>query len=230
MTAKEPRGVSLPHPAYTPIPPAGASSTLFEVAIADLHPTQWSVGLAEIWSRQQDFAKETEQQHLTYLRRKPVPLVKGRSGTLWMLDRHHRLRALLEQKPTATTWGYLVEERSDASDEELLAFLQEQGWLYLIDGRGKGPHHPSELPRSLMDLDDDPYRSLIWKLKKEGLITPQPQIPYHEFRWGAWLRRRPLPPFSSRVLEPALPPARRLVGSSAAAAMPGWRAHQGDSH
>ena len=132
MTANEPSGVSLPHPAYTPIPTAGNNSTLFEVAIDTLHPTQWSVGLAEIWSRQQDFAKETEQQHLTYLRRKPVPLVKGKSGTLWMLDRHHRLRALLEKNPTATTWGYLVEERPDSNDEEVLAFLREQGWLYLI--------------------------------------------------------------------------------------------------
>ena len=52
-----------------------------------------------------------------------------------------------------------------------------------------------------MDLDDDPYRSLIWKLKKEGLITPQPQIPYHEFRWGAWLRRRPLPPFRLYLIQ-----------------------------
>jgi hypothetical protein len=65
-----------------------------------------------------------------------------------------------------------------------------------------------ELPRTLLDLEDDPYRSLVWKLKKEGFIKPQPQIPYHEFRWGAWLRRRPLPPFSSRQLQPALAPAR----------------------
>ncbi|MGB1775016.1 MAG: ParB-like protein [Synechococcus sp.] len=215
--------MSLPHPTYTPIPKAGDDSALFKVAIADLRPTQWSVGFAEIWARQIDFAKETEQQHLRYLRRKPVPVVKDGTGNLWMLDRHHRLRALLEQNPGASTWAYLVDDRSTSSSNDVLAFLQEKGWLYLIDGRGKGPHAAKDLPESLMGLDDDPYRSLVWKLKKEGLITPQPQIPYHEFRWGAWLRRRPLPPFSSRALEPALPPARRLVCSSSAGEMPGWR-------
>ncbi len=220
--------MSRPHPAYTPIPKAGSDSTLFKLPISALHPTQWSVGFAEIWARQSDFAKESEQQHLSYLRRKPVPVVKDGNGTFWMLDRHHRLRALLEQNPAATTWAYLIEDRSHSSAAELLAFLQEQGWLYLIDGRGNGPHQPRELPTSLMELDDDPYRSLVWKLKKEGLITPQPQIPYHEFRWGAWLRRRPLPPFSSQALEPALPPARRLVRSCAAAEMPGWRGTKPD--
>ena len=217
-----------PDPTYSHIPEAEDASQLFQVPIASLHPTQWCIGLAEIWSRQQDFAKEDQQEHLDYLRRKPVPLVRGGDGTLWMVDRHHRLRALLGLNPGATTWGYLIEELPDSSDDDVLKFLQNRGWLYLIDGRGNGPHPARELPTSLMDLDDDPYRSLVWKLKKEGLIKPQPQIPYHEFRWGAWLRRRPLPPFSSRTLEPALPPARRLVCSCAAAEMAGWRGDKRD--
>jgi len=88
---------------------------------------------------------------------------------------------------------------------------------------GQGPRHPSELPSSLLTLEDDPYRSLVWKLKQEGLIKPQVHIPYHEFRWAAWLRQRPLPPFSSRQLEPALAPARRLVCSESARNMAGWK-------
>jgi hypothetical protein len=39
----------------------------------------------------------------------------------------------------------------------------------------------------------------------------QPTLPFHEFRWGAWLRQQPLPPFSSIELDPALPAARELV-------------------
>ena len=105
---------------------------------------------------------------------------------------------------------------------DVLRFLQQQGWLYLYDGRGQGPRASEELPTSLMDLDDDPYRSLVWKLKKEGAIKPQAQIPYHEFRWGSWLRTRPLPPFSSAQLEPALPAARRLSQSAAARHLAGW--------
>ena len=105
----------------------------------------------------------------------------------------------------------------------VLAHLHNQGWLYLYDGRGNGPRPAEQLPTSLLGLDDDPYRSLVWKLKQEGWIKPQPLIPYHEFRWGAWLRSRPLPPFSSRRLDPALAAARQLVCSAAAQDMPGWK-------
>ena len=86
-----------------------------------------------------------------------------------------------------------------------------------------GRERPQELPTSLLGLEDDPYRSLVWKLKQEGWIKPQPLIPYHEFRWGAWLRSRPLPPFSSKRLEPALSAARQLVCSQAAQEMAGWK-------
>jgi hypothetical protein len=113
-------------------------------------------------------------------------------------------------------------ERSQVLDE-----LRRRGWLYLYDGRGLGPLPPSALPHRLGGLQDDPYRSLVWKLKKEGRIEPQPLIPFHEFRWGAWLRTRPLPPFSSDQLEPALPRARALVRSRAASHLAGWRGATG---
>ena len=215
--------MSLQLPPYKPIPEPGQSTELFEVAIAKLHPTQWCIGLAEVWSRQIDFSSESPQERLAYLKRKPVPLVRSGFGDLWMVDRHHRLRGLLGLDPQAKAWGYLIADLTSSESSEVLAFLEQQGWMYLYDGRGQGPRLAMDLPHSLMDLDDDPYRSLVWKLKQEGAIKPQPQIPYHEFRWGAWLRRRPLPPFSSRRLEPALAPARRLVCSQAAANMPGWR-------
>ena len=140
-----------------------------------------------------------------------------------MVDRHHRLRALLELDPQTTTWGYVIAQLDVDDRAAVLEVLDQRGWLYLFDGRGNGPRPALELPGSLMDLDDDPYRSLVWKLKQEGLIKPQRQIPYHEFRWGSWLRRRPLPPFSSRHLTPALIASRRLVCSQAASGLPGWK-------
>ena len=210
-------------PAYQPIPAIDSDTELIEVPAAALHPTQWCIGLAEVWSREKDFAEETRQERLDYLRGKPVPLIRSASGALWMLDRHHRLRGLLGIDPHATTWGYVIRELATDDRDVVLDFLQRQGWLYLFDGRGIGPQPAEALPQSLLNLEDDPYRSLVWKLKKEGAIKPQPQIPYHEFRWGAWLRSRPLPPFSSRRLEPALAPARRLVCSQAASSMAGWR-------
>ncbi|MGC6482863.1 MAG: ParB-like protein [Synechococcus sp.] len=212
----------MPFAHYDPIPDPDDGFTLFAVDVQRLQPTQMCVGLAEVRSRQRDFLNDSPAERERYLRKKPVPLVRNRQGDLWIIDRHHRLRALLEIDPTVTTFGYIIEDINVDDRHSVLQHLQQRGWLYLFDGRGQGPHAPEALSSNLMGLQDDPYRSLVWKLKKERAIKPQPLIPYHEFRWGAWLRSRPLPPFSSAQLEPALPAARRLVRSAGAAHLAGW--------
>lgn len=218
--------MSLRLPSYQPLPPPSGKSALLEVEVAALQPTQMCVGLAEVRNRQVDFSQESSEERRRYLGGKPVPLVRSREGQLWMVDRHHRLRALVELDPRAIAFGYVVHESSGFSRSEVLRDLQERGWLYLFDGRGQGPLAPTDLPERLLDLQDDPYRSLVWKLKKEGLIEAAPLIPFHEFRWGAWLRTRALPPFSSSQLEPALPAARALVRSAAAASLAGWKSQR----
>ncbi len=214
--------MSLRLPPYQPLPSPPPDVELIEVSIARLQPTQLCVGLAEVRSRQRDFLEESAEQRLRYLRTKPVPLVRGGEGELWMIDRHHRLRALVEVDPEARAYGYVVLDLPGSGRHAVLQEMARRGWLYLHDGRGLGPLEPAVLPRHLLDLQDDPYRSLVWKLKRERLIEPHPLIPYHEFRWGAWLRSRPLPPFGSHRLEPALPTARSLVRSAAAAHLAGW--------
>ena len=215
--------MSLRLPPYQPLPAPSKGQPLLRVAVGSLQPTQMCVGLAEVRSRQVDFARETREQRLRYLKSKPVPLVRSAAGELWMVDRHHRLRGLVEIDPEAEACGYLVLDLAIVERHEVLTDLLQRGWLYLHDGRGLGPLHPTALPRRLLDLQDDPYRSLVWKLKKEGQIEPAPLIPFHEFRWGAWLRSRPLPPFSSAQLDPALPAARALVRSRAASHLAGWK-------
>ena len=210
-------------PPFQPLPPPDPKGELLEVPIASLQPTQLCVGMAEVRSRQRDFSGESAADRRDYLGTKPVPLVRSRTGAVWMVDRHHRLRALMEIDPTATAFGYVALQLDHDERHAVLEALHQRGWLYLYDGRGLGPLNPSALPHQLTGLQDDPYRSLVWKLKKEKVIDAEPLIPFHEFRWGAWLRSRSLPPFSSEHLEPALPAARALARSNAAAHLAGWR-------
>lgn len=217
------RTMSLRLPPYQSLPPPHSQDSLLEVGVAALQPTQMCVGLAEVRSRQVDFSQESSRERRQYLGGKPVPLVRNAAGELWMVDRHHRLRALVEMDPQAVAFGYVVLEVASEHRDVVLEALRQRGWLYLYDGRGQGPLEPQALPSRLVGLQDDPYRSLVWKLKKEGLIEPAPLIPFHEFRWGAWLRSRSLPPFSSSRLDPALPAARTLVRSQAASYLAGWK-------
>ena len=221
----QPLPMALRLPPYQPLPAPDPSQPLLELPVASLQPTQLCVGLAEVRSRQADFLSETSSERRSYLGTKPVPLARSSSGAVWMIDRHHRLRALLELEPDAVAYGYVVLEVTSEAREVVLQELHQRGWLYLQDGRGLGPLHPTALPPNLLGLQDDPYRSLVWKLKKEGVIEAAPLIPFHEFRWGAWLRSRPLPPFSSLNLEPALPAARTFARSGAASRLAGWKGH-----
>jgi len=215
--------MSLRLPPYQPLPPPDPDQPLVQVPIAQLQPTQMCVGLAEVRSRQLDFSEESGDQRRRYLRSKPVPLVRNASGLFWMMDRHHRLRGLIELAPESIAFGYIALEVSSDDRSLVLEELERRGWLYLHDGRGLGPLPATALPSTLHGLQDDPYRSLVWKLKKEGYIEPEPLIPFHEFRWGAWLRSRSLPPFSSTHLDSALPAARALVRSRAASHLAGWK-------
>jgi hypothetical protein len=216
--------MTLELPPYQPLPePPSSSRELLELPIASLHPTQMCVGLAEVLNRHRDFSAEKPEERRRYLNGKPVPLVRSGSGELWMVDRHHRLRGLLEVQANATAWGYVVLELATSDPAQVLTNLRDRGWLYLYNGRGQGPLEPKALPENLFGLEDDPFRSLVWKLKQEGVIASAPLIPFHEFRWGAWLRRRPMPPFSSLRLEAALPAARAYARSHAAAHLAGWK-------
>lgn len=209
-------------PYQTLPPPAADGSDLLEVPLTALHPTQLCVGMAEIRSRQLDFAKDDPASRRRYLRKKPTPLVRSAAGELWMVDRHHRLRALMELDPGATAFGYVALQLEVREPSAVLMDLHRRGWLYLYDGRGLGPLPPTALPEQLTGTQDDPYRSLVWKLKREGVVAAAPLIPFHEFRWGAWLRSRNLPPFSSDRLAAALPAARALARSAAASHLAGW--------
>ena len=122
-------------PEYAPIPDHTKGFKLFEVAVADLQPTQMCVGMAEVWNRQRDFREESPEERRRYLNRKPVPLVRNQLGHLWMVDRHHRLRALLELVPKIKTYGYVIDDLTSDTREEALRALHDKGWLYLHDGR-----------------------------------------------------------------------------------------------
>ena len=208
---------------YKQIPKPHSKQDIFKVSIKDLHPTQMCVGLSEVWNRQADFLQESKSQRLRYLRNKPIPIVRNKGKELWILDRHHRLRALLENDIESEAYGYLVSEVNNTGIDETLKYLGQQGWLYLFDRQGNGPHSPKSLPQNLLEMEDDPYRSLVWKLKKEGVINPSPLTPYHEFHWGRWLRTRSLPPFDSRNLYPAISVAKKLACTKNASHLAGWK-------
>ena len=88
-------------------------------------------------------AKRTAQLHAC----KPVPLVRNRQGQLWMVDRHHRLRALLEMDADVSTYGYVIAELDSVNRNEALkpfskglALSPRWPWYWTV-----GPIRPPDL-------------------------------------------------------------------------------------
>ena len=208
---------------YKKIPKPSYDQKIFKLALKDLKPSQFCVGYSEVLARKKEFLNEKYKKRIEYLLSKPTPIVTDKKNNLWMLDRHHRLRALMEIDNNAKGFGYIVAKLKTEDTSEVLKYMLNQGWLYLYDSRGNGPRPSNLLPKNLLEMTDDPFRSLVWKLKKEGFITSQPLIPYNEFQWSRWLRKRPLPPFNSSNLSPALSIAKSLVCSQAASHLAGWK-------
>src|SRR5476651_713504 len=64
--------------------------------------------------------------------------------------------------------------------------LQSEGWIYLHDQFGKGPHAPELLPVDIRGMADDPFRSLAWELRQVKGYTKVDR-PFCEFSWANFL-------------------------------------------
>ncbi|WP_420223905.1 ParB/Srx family N-terminal domain-containing protein [Pigmentiphaga litoralis] len=62
---------------------------------------------------------------------------------------------------------------------------------------------PEALPQTfrLVDLRDDPYRSLVFFTRDIGYVRPQGGTPHVEMAWAYWLRKRRDPDLSAYRLD-----------------------------
>lgn len=97
--------------------------------------------------------------------------------------------------------------------------MNEQNWFHCFDGNGAPIPGPAWLPKSLLDLPDDPYRSLASAVRKKGGFAKVEGDPFFtEFRWANFFRERMnIGDWSDSVSH-----ASKLARSSAASRLPGF--------
>jgi hypothetical protein len=137
-----------------------------------------------------------------------------------MLDRHHAVCALLAEGVIAVRVVPL-DDLSRLSPEAFWSTLAARGWCHAYDTDGQLLTY-DQVPTSLSNLDDDPYRSLASALRRSGGFD-KVKVPYSEFAWADFLRRRLDRRALERDFEGVLQAALRLSGGEAARALPGWR-------
>ena len=98
--------------------------------------------------------------------------------------------------------------------------MDYQGFAHPFDASGRRVGY-RDIPKSLTDLVDDPFRSLAGEVRQRGGFAKVTE-PYVEFVWADFFRRRISRKTLSRDFEAAASEALGLAHSPAAEHLPGW--------
>ena len=189
------------------------------VRILDLRPTQMTVGMVEVRDKIKRFAEMEKKKQETAIGKHMIPVVVGPDERYYVVDHHHLARALYE----ANVKHVLVTVIGDLRMVERDAFwgvMDNKRWVYPYDARGERRSF-KELPKSVKDLEDDPYRSLAGELRRQGGFAKD-TTPFSEFLWADFLRRKiPRKMVKGHFME-ALEKAKAAARTHDAVYLPGW--------
>ncbi|MFN8845455.1 MAG: ParB-like protein [Bdellovibrionales bacterium] len=148
-----------------------------------LLPTQFAVGLKAATQ------KAKENLHLMsenkFYLENPVPVVKGPQNKLYMIDGHHFTRGVYEMD-YPYVFVKVEHDWSHLSPQAFWKKMKENNLVYLKDENGND-RQVKDLPKSVAQLKDDPYRSLAWYVRKKGGFKKTSQY-FFEFIWAEFFR------------------------------------------
>jgi len=203
---------------FRPDLPVG-TKCLIEPAL--LHPTQTGIGLREVQLRIAKMRRWPAKRLQGFLEARITPVVIGPGNEVYLLDHHHLARLLLESKLAPVMRAEIKANWAALPERDFWARMREHNWVYLADEAGLPLKDPSQLPKRVMDMRDDPYRSLSW-LVRERHGYREVDAPFLEFRWADFFRSRISIGAGTRGFERALAKALRLCHSPEAKDLPGY--------
>jgi len=136
-----------------------------------------------------------------------------------VIDHHHLARALMEEG-VEEIFVTPIARLENLPEEAFWIVLDNRGWMHPFDAKGhRRPY--DEIPRSIRDLVDDPFRSLAGALRRAGGYAKD-TTPFSEFLWADFLRRRMKRQQVKHEFDAALREALKLAKSPDADFLPGW--------
>ena len=193
--------------------------TVNEIEIAELRPTQMTVGLHEVEAKRREWREAKGSKRQKILGRHAVPTVIGPKGRFYVVDHHHMARALLDEGEK-TLQVYILSDLSAVEKPAFWTVLDNSGWCHAYDHKGRRCEL-SDIPKSLADMKDDPYRSLAGQLRRSGGFAKTDK-PFSEFIWADFLRRRVEEDVVTKDFAGALVTALELAKQQDARYLPGW--------
>jgi len=189
------------------------------VPILSLRPTQMTVGMREVKEKRKRWREHGKKKQADLLGNHMIPVVYGPDQRYYVIDHHHLGRALHDEgvKEVLVT---VVGDLRMVEREAFWGVMDNKRWVYPYDAKGERRGF-RDLPKSIADLKDDPFRSLAGELRRMGGFAKD-TTPFSEFLWADFLRRK----LSRKVVEAdfdkAIEKGMSAAKSKDAIYLPGW--------
>jgi hypothetical protein len=201
---------------------------LHTVPIADLRPTQITVGMREVHAKQKSWeGLDDPDKRAEFLGRHMIPVIRGPKGRLYVID-HHHLSLALHNVGVESVHVTAVADLRNLADDEFWTYLDNRSWVHPYDASGRRRDF-DEIPKKISGLKDDPFRSVAGELRRMGGFAKD-TTPFSEFLWADFMRRRLSRSLAKDDFDKALKQALKLAKSEEASYLPGWCGPHVDHH
>jgi hypothetical protein len=190
------------------------------IPILSLRPTQMTVGMREVKEKRKRWRDhKSKKKQAELLGHHMIPVVHGPDDRFYVIDHHHLARALHDEgvRDILVT---IVADLTMVDRDAFWVVLDDRKWVYPYDAKGERRQY-RDIPKSVVDLKDDPFRSLAGELRRIGGFAKD-TTPFSEFLWADFLRRRLSRKGVEQNFEKALERALELAKEKDAIYLPGW--------
>ena len=199
---------------------------LIPVPIAELRPTQITVGMREVQAKRHQWRQLEGAKEGAFLGKHMIPVILGPKQRHYVIDHHHLARALHDEG-VESILVTVVANLSKIEKDAFWVVLDNRGWTHPYDENGRRRDH-ANIPKNVAGLLDDPFRSLAGELRRAGGFAKD-TTPFSEFLWADFLRRRLKRKHVDQDFDTALKEAFDLAKSMDANYLPGWCGPVADS-
>ena len=192
---------------------------LTPVPIAELRPTQVTVGYREVEEKRRRWRGHDADTKAAFLGTHMIPVLLGPKKRHYVIDHHHLARALQEEG-VESVLVTVVADLHKLDKDAFWTVADHKSWVHPYNAEGVRVGFDA-VPKRIEDLADDPFRSLAGELRRAGGFAKD-TTPFSEFLWADFLRRNLKRKSIARDFTQSLEGALRLAKSPEAGYLPGW--------